>query len=107
MIEPSLVISIVSVAIAAYVGITNIRRNENSDDRTKTKDDREEARKEATEMTAVIVKLENINDDTKEIKHELRNVRDEVGNLRERVIVAEQTTKSLHRRVDAMEERLN
>lgn len=95
MIDVSILISIVSVGIAVLVALTNIRRNNKADDR-----------KDATELTAVIVKLENINDDTKEIKNELKNVRTEVGELRERVIVAEQTSKSLHRRVDAFEARL-
>ena len=96
MIELSTVISIISLSIAAIVCVTNLRRNNRADDR-----------KDATELTAVIVKLENINDDTKEIKNELRNIRNEVGELRERVIVAEQAAKSLHKRVDGIDNRLD
>lgn len=68
--------------------------------RNKTSDDR----KEATELTTVIVKLETISRDTSEIKSELRNVKNEMGELRERVTISEQVGKSLHRRVDSIEE---
>lgn len=95
-VDVSLVISIISVGFAVGMGVVNMKRAKTTDDK-----------KEATEMTTVIVKLENISNDTKEIKNELRSVRNEVGELRERVIIAEQTAKSLHKRVDSFEERLN
>ena len=92
----SIVVSIVSVTFAIVVGVANMKRNRTTDDK-----------KEATEITTMIVKLENIGNDTKDIKNELRNVRNEVGDLRERVIVAEQAAKSLHKRVDGFETRLD
>ena len=92
----SIVVSIISVAFAIIVGVANMKRNRTTDDK-----------KEATEITTMIVKLENISNDTKDIKNELRNVRNEVGELRERVIVAEQASKSLHKRVDVFENRLD
>lgn len=95
-IEVSLLISVLSVGFAIYMGVSNMKRNKATDDR-----------KEATEMTTVIVKLENISNDTKEIKNELRSVRNEVGELRERVIITEQAAKSLHKRVDSHETRLD
>lgn len=95
MIDNSTLLSIVSVCIAAASFVLNRRKDNKADDQ-----------KEATEITTVIVKLENISNDTKDIKNELRNVRNEVGELRERVIIAEQTAKSLHKRVDAHENRL-
>jgi peptidoglycan hydrolase CwlO-like protein len=92
----SIAVSIISVAFAIIVGVANMKRNRTTDDK-----------KEATEITTMIVKLENIGNDTKDIKNELRNIRIEVGDLRERVTIAEQTAKSLHRRVDGFETRLN
>lgn len=71
--------------------------------RNKTVDDK----KDATELTTVIVKLENIGNDTKDIKNELRSIRNEVGELRERVIVTEQASKSLHKRVDGLVDRVH
>lgn len=92
----SIVISVLSVSVAAIVGITNMRRNKTADDR-----------KEATEMTTVIVKLENISTDTKEIKNELRSVKGDIQGLRERIAIVEQSSKSLHKRVDGFETRIN
>ena len=95
MIDTSTLLSVLAVVIAAMGLLFNWKKGNKAEDQ-----------KEATEITTVIVKLENISNDTKEIKNELRNIRNEVGELRERVIVAEQTTKSLHKRVDSMESRL-
>lgn len=93
-IDVPILISVISVCIAALSFVMNTKRNRSADDR-----------KEAAELTAVIVKLETIGNDTKEIKNELKNVRNEVGELRERVIIAEQSAKSLHKRVDSFEGR--
>lgn len=88
------IISILSLAVACIVAFTNLRRNNLADDK-----------KEASEMTTVIVKLENINTGINEIKADVRNVKSEVQDLRERVVVVEQSAKSLHKRVDTMEGR--
>ncbi len=95
MVEISLIISLLSAGFAIFSGITNMKRNKATDDK-----------KDAAEITTVIVKLENISNDIRDIKNELRSVRAEVGGLRERVIVTEQTAKSLHQRVDTYEDRL-
>lgn len=95
MIDGSIVLSIISVLIAAASFVVNRRKDNKADDQ-----------KEAIEITTVIVKLENISKDTTDIKNELRNIRNEVGELRERVIIAEQTAKSLHKRVDGIENRI-
>ena len=94
-IDVSLVISMFSVGFAIFAGVVNMKRNKENDDKN-----------ESAELTTVIVKLENINNDTKDIKNELRSIRTEVGDLRERVTIAEQATKSLHKRVDKLEGRM-
>ena len=94
MVDTSMLISVVSVAIAVFSFIGNTKRNNTADDR-----------KEATEMTTVIVKLENIGNDTKEIKNELKSLKTEMEDLRERVVVVEQSYKSLHKRLDNFEKR--
>jgi peptidoglycan hydrolase CwlO-like protein len=91
-----MILTVISIAFAIFMGVVNMKRNKTVDDK-----------KEATELTTVIVKLENISNDTKDIKSELRSVRTEVGELRERVIVTEQSSKSLHKRIDNFEERLH
>lgn len=92
MIDSATLISVLAVVIAGLGLLLNWKKNNKSD---------------ATEITSVIVKLETISNDTKDIKNELRNIRAEVGELRERVIIAEQTTKALHQRVDGFEKRLD
>jgi predicted negative regulator of RcsB-dependent stress response len=91
VIDSATLISVLAVVIAGLGLMLNWKKNNKSD---------------ATEITSVIVKLETISNDTKDIKNELRNIRAEVGELRERVIIAEQTAKSLHKRVDSFETRL-
>lgn len=95
-VEISILISLASVICAIVVGSTGIKRNKEADDK-----------KEATQMTTVICKLENIANDTKEIKSEMKSLKVEVQDLREKTLITEQATKSLHKRVDAMELRLN
>ena len=95
-VDVAVLISVVSVGSAVIFGITNMRRNKTADDM-----------KEATQMTTVICKLENIADDTKEIKSEIKSLKAEVQDLREKTAITDQATKSLHKRVDVMEVRLN
>ena len=92
-VEFGYVISTLSLIVASIVAITNLRRNNSADDK-----------KQSAEMTTVIVKLENINTGINEIKADVRNVKSEVQELRERIVVVEQSTKSLHKRVDEMKE---
>lgn len=92
MIDVSILIAVVSMGIAAFSFVMNWRKSNKAD---------------ATETATVIVKLENISADTKEIKNELKSVKSDVGELRERVIVAEQMAKSLHKRVDSWENRFD
>lgn len=91
-VEITVLISFVSLCVAGIVGITNIRRNEATDDR-----------KEASETTTLIVKLENISEGVNEIKSDMRNIRNDVQNLRDRLIMVEQSTKSAHHRLNILE----
>lgn len=86
------IISILSLVVACVVCFTNIRRNHAADDK-----------KQSSEMTTVIVKLETISTGINEIKADVRNVKNEVQELRERIVVVEQSSKSLHKRVDHLE----
>ena len=92
-VEFGYVISTLSLIVASIVAITNLRRNNSADDK-----------KQSAEMTTVIVKLENINTGINEIKADVRNVKSEVQELRERIVVVEQSTKSLHKRGDSLEQ---
>lgn len=91
-VDVTIIISFMSLLVAVAVGITNIRRNNATDDR-----------QEASETTTLIVKLENINDGVNEIKSDMRNLRNDVQDLRDRLIMVEQSTKSAHRRLNTLE----
>lgn len=91
-VEVTVIISFMSLFVAGIVGITNIRRNNATDDR-----------KEASETTTLIVKLENINEGVNEIKSDMRNLRNDVQDLRDRLIMVEQSTKSAHHRLNTLE----
>ncbi|MCD7947012.1 MAG: hypothetical protein LUG13_01775 [Oscillospiraceae bacterium] len=94
-IEVALVISGLSLAFAVYQGITNLKRNSKHD-----------AKHDATEMTTVIVKLENISSNIAEIKNDFSNTKNDIKGISERLIVAEQSSKQAHKRLDGFEKRL-
>ena len=87
-----IVISVLSLMVAAIIGFTNLRRGKSADDH-----------QEAAEMTTVIVKLEVISTGITEIKSDMRNLQTSQQELRDRLIICEQSTKSLHHRVDKLE----
>lgn len=88
----SVVISVLSLTVAAIVGFTNLRRNRSADDQ-----------RDAAEMTTVIVKLETISTGVAEIKADMRNLQTSQQELRDRLIICEQSTKSAHHRIDKIE----
>lgn len=88
-IEVALVISGLSLAFGIYQGVSNMKRNQKSDNF-----------EEATQMTTVIVKLENIGSGISDIKADMKNINEEVRELRDRVIKVEHSAKEAHRRID-------
>lgn len=90
--EIGIIISIISLVVAAIVGFTNIKRNQHADNR-----------QAAAEMTTVIVKLETLNNNVTEMKTELRSLGTNYQEIREKLIVLEQSTKSAHHRIDTLE----
>ena len=90
-IEVALVISALSLAFRIYQGVSNLKRNQKTDNV-----------QEATQMTTVIVKLENIGVGISDIKADMRITNDEVRELRDRVIKVEDSAKNAHRRIDEL-----
>lgn len=88
-IEVALVISALSLAFGIYQGVSNMKRNQRTDNV-----------QEASQMTTVIVKLENIGDGITEIKTNMKNVEGEVRELRDRIIKVEDSVKHAHRRIE-------
>ena len=92
MIDVSVLLSVISVVIAAAVAVKNIKRSNASDNR-----------QEAANLTTLIVKLENISDGVNEIKSDMRNMKSDIQDLRDRLIRVEQSDKSAHHRLDTLE----
>ena len=64
---------------------------------------RKETKESTGAITEVTVKLELINDGIKEIKTDLKSMKQDVQTIRERLAIVEQSVKSAHKRIDAME----
>ncbi len=88
-IEIAVLISVASLIFGIYSGVSSMRRNARAD-----------SRKDASEMAMVIVKLEDISSGISEIKTDLSNVKGDIKDITERLIVAEQSLKSAHKRIE-------
>lgn len=91
-----IVISVLSLIVAAIVGFSNLRRSNNTD-----------TSRQAAEMTTVIVKLEALNNSIAEVKSDVRNLGTVYQEVREKLIIVEQSAKSAHRRLDGIEGKPN
>ena len=78
-----------SLVFGIYSGVLSARRG-----------DRRDTRKDASDMTRVMVKLEDISVGISEIRSELNNVKGDLKEQTERLIVAEQSLKRAHMRID-------
>ena len=94
MIDLSVLLSVISVVVAAAVAVKNIKRSNASDNR-----------QEAANLTTLIVKLENISDGVNEIKSDMRSMKSDIQDLRDRLIRVEQSDKSAHHRLDNLEKK--
>jgi len=92
----SVTISFVSVAFAIFFGLKNNKR-------TDTKDIEERVK----ENTRINFKLDTIMESTKEIKAEMSNLKEEMQMHNDRIIKVEESAKQGHKRIDALEGRLN
>ena len=93
-IEIALLISGITMAFGIYSGIASIKRHYKADNR-----------REGAEMTMVIVKLEGISEGISEIKSELSHVKADIKEITERLIVAEQSVKMAHKRLNELHEK--
>ena len=86
-----IVISVLSLTVAAIVGFTNIRRSKTSDDR-----------RDAAEMTTVIVKLDSLQSDIRDIKSEINNMRDDQRRDHDALIRLDASIKSAWKQIDKL-----
>ena len=90
------IISCISIGVAVYFGT-----------RTQKRADAAEVEKESTVTATMMVKLETIASDVKEIKQDNKTTQGELKDFRERLALTEQSVKSLHKRLDGVEGRMN
>ena len=89
--ESLLILTALSLVFGIYSGVSSARRGERRDNR-----------RDASDMTRVMVKLEDISIGISEIRSELNNVKGDLKEQTERLIVAEQSLKRAHMRLDEL-----
>ena len=95
-IEIALLISGITMAFGIYSGISSLKRHYKAD-----------SRKESAEMTMVIVKLEGISEGISDIKTDLSHVKEDIKEITERLIIAEQSVKTAHKRLNELNDKNN
>lgn len=90
----ALLISLGTLLIGAYSGVSSVRRAARSDQR-----------KDASELAMVIVKLEDISDGVTEIKRDISHVKGDIKELTERLIIAEQQISQANKIIDELQRR--
>jgi peptidoglycan hydrolase CwlO-like protein len=86
-----IIISLFSLVFALYSGSISMKRSY-----------KKEVSRESADLTMVIVKLEDISAGISEIKADLSNVKGDVKEITERLIIAEESVKLAHRRIDEL-----
>ena len=94
-IEIALLISVVSVIFGVYNTVSVQRRARKT-----------EAQNDATQMTSLMVKLESVNTSILKLETKIDNFEGGMRDVRDRGIINEQSIKSLHKRVDAFENKI-
>jgi outer membrane murein-binding lipoprotein Lpp len=88
----ALIVTGISVAFAIYFGIKGSKRNDTTD-----------IERKAAETATINVKLDQIGTDVRDIKYDMTATKKDVQALTERMITVEQSAKSAHHRLDAVE----
>lgn len=96
-------VSIVSVCVVFIFSLATFIFNLKNSKRSDTNSLKEEIRNE----TKTNVMLNMINSTTQEIKTKMETMREEIKSQNERLIIVEQRTKSAHKRLDELVERLS
>lgn len=85
VVDLAIVISAVSVILAAAFGIASYKRNTRSD-----------AKVDATQLTTVIVKLDLMSDSLKNLERDMRENKSETARLHERIAMLERSFSMAH-----------
>ena len=90
-IEVTILLSVVSLSVAAIFGFATWKRN------TKT-----DTVHDAGQQATIITKLDGIEKGVEDIKEELKSVKVEVREDHDRIIRLEESAKQAHKRIDLM-----
>lgn len=104
--DTTITITMIIAVLGAALSVINVLTNFK-------KDNKSEAKMSATEMTTVIVKLESVQDNIRDLKNDMQQnmkdikadisgIKQELDGFRERIVVVEQSAKSMHHRLDEM-----
>lgn len=94
-VEIMTLITVASIFFGIYQGLCNLRRNKTTDDK-----------RDASEMTTVIVKLESISTGVAKIETKMNTFELDIKADRERIIRVEESVKSLWKRNEFIEKKL-
>lgn len=82
-----IIISLISCVISFFAFIRNSKAD---------------TKKDAGQMTEIMVKLNVIDENVKEVKSDMKDSRADVERVKERLIIAEESLKSAHKRIDEL-----
>lgn len=100
--EPSVIISLLSLAGMIVFGVLTAAHNNSGDVRQQI----EEAKKEAAANAKIELSLDSIKADTGEIRSEQRTMRMDINDYGKRLVIVEQSAKSAHHRIDRLDNQL-
>lgn len=101
--DPSVIISLLSLAGVVVFGVLTAVHNSGGDVRQQLED----AKREAATNAKIETSLDSIKVDTAEIRTEQRSLRTDMAEYNRRLTVVEQSTKSAHHRLDHVDDVLN
>lgn len=101
--QPSTIINIISVCIAAISVICAIYFSHKN---SKTSD-LKELEQRVAERTETNLKLDEINRNTQEIRYDVTSLKKDVQRNSEKIIELDSSIRSAHHRIDGIEDRLN
>lgn len=102
MIDPALVVSILSFIGMIVFGVITAVHNGNGDVRQQL----EQAKTDAAKSARIETTLGSIKNDTGEIRTEQRSIRSEMNDYGRRLVIVEQSTKSAHHRIDRIDDEM-
>lgn len=104
------IISLCALCVAALMLIVNtynVHKSQAKAEQERQKDGEKELKEDTAQQTGIMIALDNIKNMLTDIKVEINTVRLDTKDNHDRIIIAEQSLKSEHKRIDTHEDRLN